>query len=70
MLEPFYAMGNKKDWVKGQKQKKLTIWNVKESKAHFCFRRFKEGDTRLEDNPRSGRESAVENEILLQMGEQ
>ncbi|XP_052824371.1 histone-lysine N-methyltransferase SETMAR-like [Octopus bimaculoides] len=38
--------------------------------AQNWFRRFKDGDTSLEDKPSSGRPSVVEDEILLEMFEQ
>lgn len=37
---------------------------VKDDKARFWFRRFKLGDTDLEDKPRSGRPSVIDQETL------
>ena len=39
---------------------------INKTKAAEWFKRFNEGDTSLEDKPRSGRPSMVDNEALLQ----
>ena len=54
------AAANEINGVEGQ-------GSVSKSQAAKWFRRFKEGDTSLEDKPRSGRPSTVNNEALREL---
>ena len=64
----------KKDWVLRQQQKKLMLWKTQKLSMNVWHKTgsdiFKEGDTSLEDKPRSGKPSVVEDETLLEIVEQ